>query len=187
MGTVTQVIAIRLGWMLVVWLVAALIPAELSAGEVAHTSQGTPATPAEVVLTVHEGVLSLWAQDASLRAIFDAIGRQLDIDVVARIPAEEQITIAFDQLSLVEALKRFRPYVNYIAIEDATKAPGTIRKLIVFSKRVAGVPSLPITQDSETLLPSEPRQSTAPTPGALERPKPFTFEFDPSAVGERTR
>ena len=114
MGTVTRVIAIWLGWMLVVWLVATLIPGELSAGEVAHTSQGTPATPADVVLTVHEGVLSLWAQDASLKSIFDAIGRQLHIDVVARIPAEEQITIAFDQLSLVEALKRFRPYVNYM-------------------------------------------------------------------------
>jgi hypothetical protein len=187
MGTVTRVIAIRLGWMLVVWLVAALIPGELSAGEVAPISPGTPATPADVVLTVHEGLLSLRAQDASLRAIFDAIARQLHIDVVARIPAEEQITIAFDQLSLVEALKPFRPYVNYIAMEDATKAPGTLRKLIVVSKRAAGVPSHPTTQNAETLLPAEPQQSSAPTPATPARPKPFTFEFDPAAVEERGR
>ena len=45
MGTVTRVIAMRLGGMLVVWLVAALIPGELLAGEAAHTSPGTQRLP----------------------------------------------------------------------------------------------------------------------------------------------
>jgi hypothetical protein len=187
MSTVTRVIATLLGGILVVWLVAALIPCELFGAEVTHPCLGMSGSPADVVFAVHEGVLSLRAQDASLKGIFDAIGRQLHIEVVARIPAEEQITIAFDQLSLVEALKCFRPYVNYIAIEDATKAPGTIRKLIVVSKRAAGVESPPTMQDAEVFGPAAPQQSPGPAPAAPERPKPFRFEFDPAAVGERGR
>jgi hypothetical protein len=132
-------------------------------------------------------VLSLQAQDASLNGIFEAIGQQLSIEVVARIPADERITIAFDKLSLAEVLKRFRPYVNYVVVEDAAKAPGTIRTLIVVSKRVVGVPTLPTPQDSDALAPSVPQQSPVPAPAAPERPKPFRFEFDPTSVGDRVR
>jgi hypothetical protein len=95
--------------------------------------------------------------------------------------------MAFDQLSLAEALKGFRPYVNYVVLEDAAKAPGTIRTLIVVSKRAAGVPARPTTRDDDALAPPAPSQSEAPTPGDPRRPKPFTFEFDPAAVGEPGR
>jgi hypothetical protein len=187
MGIAIRMIARRLGGMLVVWLVAALMPGELFGGEVARTSPETSATPADVGLTVDAGVLSLQAQEASLKAIFDAIGRQLSIDVVTRIPADERITNAFEQLSLAEALKRFRPYVNYLTLEDSEKAPGTIRTLIVFSKRAAAVPSGATMRHGEALAPPEPRQSPAPTPTTPAQPKPFTFDFDPAAVGERRR
>ena len=179
MGTATRLSARRLGGMLVVWLVAALIPGALFGGEAAHTSPGTPATPADVVLTVQDGVLSLRAQDASLKGIFDAIGRQLPIEVETRIPADERITLAFDQLSLAEALKRFRPYVNYLALEDAAKAPGTIRTLIVVSKRAAGVPSRPTTQDGEALAPPAPSQSEAPDTSSPRTTQPFTLRVRP--------
>lgn len=96
MGIGTRLSARRLGGMLVVWLVAALIPGELFGGEEAHPSPGTSATPFDVVLTVKEDMLSLRAQDTSLKAIFEAIGRRLHIDAVARIPAEERITITFE-------------------------------------------------------------------------------------------
>ena len=187
MGTATRLSARQLGGILVVWLVVALLPGALCGGEEAHPFPGPSATPANVVLTVDEGVFSLRAQDASLKAIFDAIGRQLHIEVVARIPADERITIAFDQLSLAEAPTRFRPYVNYLALEDAAKAPGTIRKLIVVSKRAAGMPAPPSTPDGEALAPSELRQNEASTPAAPARPQPFRFEFDPAAVGARGR
>jgi hypothetical protein len=52
--------------MLVVWLVATLIPGKLFGAEADHTSPMTSVTSTVVVLTVHEGVLSLRAQDASL-------------------------------------------------------------------------------------------------------------------------
>jgi hypothetical protein len=182
-----RVIAMPLRAMLVAWLVGALIPGVLLAGEAALTFPGTSATPADVGLTVQDGVLSLKAQDASLKGLFEAIGRQLSIDVVTRIPADERITLAFEQLSLAEALPRFRPYVNYLVVEEAAKAPGTIRTLIVVSKRVAGVPAPLTTQDSDAWASPTPSQSKAPTPAAPARPKPFTFEFDPAAVGERGR
>jgi hypothetical protein len=187
MGRVSRVIATWLGGVLVVWLVATIIPGELFGEEAAHPSPGTSATPADVVLTVQEGILSLRARDASLKSIFEAIGRQLHIEVVARIPADERITIAFEQLSLTEALKRFRLSVNYLVLEDGAKAPGTIRKLIVDSKRLAGTPSRPTAQDGDALAPPEPGQRPAPTPEAPARAKPFSFEFDPTAVGERGR
>jgi hypothetical protein len=185
MGTATRLSAGRLAGMLVLWLMADLIPSELFGAEVADISHGTSAGVADVVLPVHEGVLSLQAQEASLKAIFETIGRQLSIDVVTRIPPDERITIAFEQLAFAEALKRFRPYVNYLTLEDAAKAPGTIRTLIVVSKRAAGGPARPTIQDAEALPPFEPRPSPAPTPAAPDRSKPFRFEFDPTAVGEK--
>jgi hypothetical protein len=65
MGRATRVVGAWLGGMLVVWLVAAIMPGELFGGEVAQPSPGPSVTPADAVLTVHDGVLSLLAQDAS--------------------------------------------------------------------------------------------------------------------------
>jgi hypothetical protein len=175
------------GGLLVVWLVAVLIPAGLVAGEMHHAAEGTSGTPADVGLMVQEGLLSLRAQNASLKGIFEAIGQQLSIEVETRIPADERITLVFEPLSLTEALKRFRPFVNYMAIEDATKPPGTIGKLMVVSKRVADVPLRPSPPDGEGVASPAPSQSSGPAPAAPTRPKPFRFEFDPSAVGERGR
>jgi hypothetical protein len=172
-----------LGGMLVVWLTAALLPGELFGGEGAHPSPGSSATPADVVLTVHEGLLSLRAEDVSLKGIVEAIGQQLSIEVVTRIPADERITLAFEQLPLVEALRRFRPYVNALVVEDA-KAPGTIRQLIVVSKRLAGVPSSPARLEGERAVAPAPSQREALTPRDLSQPQPFRFELDPTAVGE---
>ena len=187
MGTGTGVSARRLGGMLVVSLVAVFIPDALCGVEADQVFQGISAAPADGALTVEDGVLSLRAQYASLKGLFDTIGRQLRIEVETRIPEDERITLAFEQLSLMEALKQFRPYVNYLVQEDGAKAPGTIRTLIVVSKRFAGTPAPLTTQDSDTLASPTPSQREAPTPAAPARPQPFTFEFDPSAVGERGR
>jgi hypothetical protein len=173
--------------MLVAWLVAALIPGEPWGGEVANTSPEPSATPADMVLTVHEGVLSLRAQEASLKGLFEAIGRQLSIEVVARIPAEERITIAFDRLSLAEALKRLLPYVNYLVLEDAARAQGTIQTLIVVSKQGHGVRASGPREESAGPTSPEHRPTATPATDAPARPAPFTFEFDPSAVGVRGR
>ena len=187
MGRVSRVIATWLGGVLVVWLVATLIPGELFGEEAAHPSPGTSATPADVVLTVQEGILSLRARDASLKSIFEAIGRQLHIEVVARIPADERITIAFEQLSLTEALKRFRPSVNYLVArgwrEGSGYHPQTHRGLEACGRHAIA----PDHAGGRRIGTAEPGQRPAPTPEAPARAKPFSFEFDPTAVGERGR
>jgi hypothetical protein len=175
------------GGLLIVWLLATLAPGAWAGAEVAPPSPGLSEPPADFILTAHEGRLSLRAQDASLKAIVEAIGRQLFIDVVTRIPADEQVTLAFEQLSLAEALKRLRPYVNYLVLEDAATTPGTIRQLIVVSKRLAGGPASRPTPDSEGVASPAPSPSDAPTPTDTARPKPFRFEFDPTTGGGRGR
>jgi len=144
-------------------------------------------TVGDVNLTGHEGLLSLRAEEASLKAIVEAIGQQLSIAVVTRIPADERLTIAFDQLSLPEVLTRLRPYISYLVLEDATTAPGTIRQLIVVSKRLAGTPSRPPPPDGEGWASPRPSPSDVPTPTDTARPKPFRFEFDPTTGGGRGR
>jgi hypothetical protein len=74
MGPITRVITLWHGGMLLALLTAALLPGTLLGGEVAQPSPGTAATHPEFVLMVQEGRLSLRAQDASLKAIVEAIG-----------------------------------------------------------------------------------------------------------------
>ena len=186
----TRGMRLRVRWrggVLIVWLLAILVPGERWGAEVAQPSPGPSGPPADFILTGHEGLLSLRAEDASLKAIVEAIGQQLSIEVVTRIPADERLTIAFDRLSLPEALTRLRPYVSYLVLEDATTAPGTIRQLIVVSKRLAGTPSSRPTQDGEVLASPSPSPRDAPTLTDTARPKPFRFEFDPTTGGGRGR
>jgi hypothetical protein len=180
MGTVTWALVARRVGLILVLLPAAVLQGRPGAGQTPHPPPIAGAPHGTMRVTVHDGRLSLWAREASLQAIFDAIGRQLSIEVVSRIPADERITLAFAPLPLAEALKRFRPYVHYLVVEDAAKEPGTVRTLIVVSKRAAGEPSRPIEDDKE----GEPlgrRPSDAPTAGTPARPQPFRFEFDPAA------
>jgi hypothetical protein len=186
MGTVTWALVARRVGLILVLLPAAVLLGRPGAAQTPHPPPIAGAPHGTMRVITHDGRLSLWAQEAPLKAIFDAIGRQLSIDVMSRIPEDERITLAFDQLSLAEALKRFRPFVHYAALEDA-KAPGTIRKLIVVSKRATGRPPPPSQADGEGVMPREHHPGDSPTSGAPGRPKPFSFEFDPAAVGERGR
>ena len=56
-----------------------------------NTPETTFERAAPFVLTVEDGLLSLRAQEASLKAIVEALGRQLNIEVVARISPEEHV------------------------------------------------------------------------------------------------
>jgi hypothetical protein len=174
------------GVILILWP-ASVLPGQPWAAPTSQPPHRDGAPHGVLSVRISEGRLSLTAQNASLKGVFEAIGRQLAIEVVTRIPADERITLAFEQLSLTEVLMRLRPYVNYVVLEDAAKAPGTIRQLIVISKRVAGIPSHQTPPDSKGLVLPAPSQSDGATPGAPVRPKPFTFEFDPAAVGEHGR
>jgi hypothetical protein len=161
----------------------------VSAGEPAPgtVQEAVPGEPFR--LTAVEGRLSLQAENAPLKAIVEEMGRQLAIEVMARIPPDEWVTLAFDGLTLPEALARLRPYVHSAVVEDAVKGPGRVRRLVVVSKRLAGPPSRPTTGDTvESMRPTAQapaRLSSPRTPS--ERPQPFRFEFDPAAGQEPRR
>jgi type II secretory pathway component GspD/PulD (secretin) len=149
--------------MLLLVLPLCLLPGALWAEDASEAGLA----PKAFVLTVHEQQLSLRAREASLAAILAQIGRELGIDVVAHIPADETITVTFDQLPIVEALQQLSP--NYAYVVDTARGDRSIAKIIVLSKGEAA---------------TRPPSSTPPAAQRTEapRPKPFTFEFDPSKV-----
>jgi hypothetical protein len=142
--------------MMLVGLTVALLPAAL-------WCQGTATdgpTPPAFVLTVQAERLSLQARKASLHAILAQIGRELGVDVVVHLPADETVTVTFEQLPLGEALKKLSP--NYAYVVDTARGEKRLRKIMVFPK-------------SEALTPQAPG-----LPAEARRPPPFQFEFDPS-------
>jgi hypothetical protein len=59
-------------------------------------------------------------QDASLKAVLEAIGRELALRVVAHISVHDKITVQFDRLSLTEALQRL--HTNYASVMEGQKS-----------------------------------------------------------------
>ncbi len=105
-------------------------------------------SPQTFVLTVHENLLSLQAREASLTAILTQIGRELAIDVVAHLPMDETITVAFDRLPVVEALQKLS--TNYAYIVDSVSGDKSITKIIVVSKgKATSRPSASTPSDAQ--------------------------------------
>ena len=154
-GTATRQWSIML-----VLLPLCLMPGVLVGQEAARHPAGTPALPAPFVLTIQERVLSLGAQDASLQAIIEAIGRQMHIDVAVHPPVEEHLTLAFERLSLAEAIEQFRRYANIVY--RTTPAQGDIVQIIVF--RLGAREALGATEND-------------PSDAASFQPKPFQFRL----------
>jgi type II secretory pathway component GspD/PulD (secretin) len=152
-------------WLLGTWI----IPSALLGGETGHPSEQSATPPSAFVLTVQDSLISLRAQDASLKAILEALGRELAIGVVAHISAHEKITVQFDQLTLTEALQRL--HTNYAYVMEGQK----VVKLIVLP------PGQERVRAPESKRPAEASGKAAP------QPAPFRFEFDPSKLGEEKR
>jgi type II secretory pathway component GspD/PulD (secretin) len=125
--------------------------------------------PSNFVLTVQDSLLSLRAQDASLKAILEAIGRELGMGVVAHISAHDKITVQFDQLTLTDALQRL--HTNYAYVMEGQK----VVKLIVLPPGPA------------RLRQPESRRPAETSGKATLQPAPFQFEFDPSQPGEERK
>jgi type II secretory pathway component GspD/PulD (secretin) len=148
-----------------------LLPAALLAEDAEKGAVARGNSQAKFALTIQDNLLSLDAKDASLKEVLDEIGQRMHIEVVAQIPTQEKITLAFDRLSLEEALQRFSEYTNYVYLKGAEKEPGQISKIMIFPKREVTAPSPPTATESE---PKKAASKAAP------RPEPFKFEFDPS-------
>ena len=114
-------------------------------------------SPQAFVLTVHEHLLSLYAREASLKAILAQIGHEMAIEIVAHIPADEKITVELDQLPVGEALKKLSS--NYTYVVDAARADRRITKIIVVSKGEATT-----LQSSSTPPEAQPTDSLRPKP-----------------------
>ena len=63
-----------------------IVPTFLPGIEAAQNTRGKSLHKADYDLTVKEGLITLKAKDASLKEILEAIGQELEIEVVATIP-----------------------------------------------------------------------------------------------------
>jgi hypothetical protein len=122
-------------------------------------------------MSIKDDLITLKAEGAFLKTILEDIGQKMDIVVIARIPAEEKITIRFANLSLEEALKKFKK--NYAYVTDATGQQEKIARIVV----------VPEGQHAALYM-AKPKtdKRTAASEADTAVPEPFKFEFDPSKL-----
>lgn len=134
--------------------------------ETLTVSNNSLATEPTYQLFIENSLITLNAKDASLKKVLEDMGRRMNIEVTARIPAQDRVTLQFSDLTLEDALKKFR--VNYACITDSKKKQGNITHIVV----------VPEGQETGLLLKDvQKKQSKA---HRRSKNEPFKFEFDPS-------
>jgi hypothetical protein len=109
-------------WVVIGILLWCIAPGTLLGEEGNKIQQVGTEPPAPFILTIQDGLLSLTAQQSSLKAIIEALGRQLNIEVVAEIGPEKSVTLEFERLSLEGAIQRFRRYAHVVYTTDTTQS-----------------------------------------------------------------
>jgi hypothetical protein len=173
---------------LVLLLSLFITPINLFGWEDDRAPQGVAEGQANFSLTIQENLISLDAEEGSLKEIIEEIGRRMNIEVIAHVSDEERAAIAFDRLSIEEVVRKLREYVKIIyVIKDSEKKQGEITKIVVFPKTQATALSRPMTtpeiRQRESLVKPE-RSDGEETAKETPRPAPFKFEFDPSKFGK---
>ena len=107
-----------------------------------------------------------------MKKILEDIGRKMNIEVFARIPAEDKITIQFTNLTLEEALKKFK--TNYALVTDSKDKNGNIKRIVVVPE---GQQANLYLKDVKKVEPKVKKGIAEENPS---KPEPFKFEFDPS-------
>jgi len=147
-------------------------PAVLSGSESKQISNDIFRKKGKYELSVKDNLITLNAKDAFLKKILEDIGQRMNIEVFARIPAEDKITIRFANLTLEEALKKFR--TNYALVTDSKDKNGNIKQIVV----------VPEGQQANLYLKDVKKVESKGKKGTAEekpsKPEPFKFEFDPS-------
>ncbi len=136
-------------------------------------------------LTIEESLISLSANDVSLKEIIEELAHRMEIDVIGNIPEEEKISIEVDKLSLKELLEELS--ANYGYLVDSENEEKRITKIIVLPKGKETSPSslktkqaaIQETKISETQDAKESEINERESK-ETKRPEPFKFEFDPS-------
>ena len=74
-------------------------------------------------------------------------------EVVKQLPADQRVTLAFDELSLDAALKRLGQYASiaYLTQPDAEQGQGTITQITVFPKGAGSVQYHPSPEQAEQM------------------------------------
>jgi type II secretory pathway component GspD/PulD (secretin) len=123
-------------------------------------------------LSIKDKLITLNADNAYLKKILEDIGHRMNIEVFARIPDEDKITIQFTDLPLEETLKKFR--TNYALVTDSKGKNGNIKSIVVVPEGKQAALSL------KDVKRGEPRVNTGVAGEKTSKPEPFKFEFDPS-------
>jgi len=154
------------------------------------STQGASTSIGNFVLTVEANRLSLDAQDASLRAILEEIGRKMHLEVLGEIPAQETITAAFHNLPLEQALHQLSSNFGYQMKSE--KGGQEISKIFVLPKGTGTNTRLTteeveprkeiVIPHSEPILQAESAKDEETDKEKPTRPEPFKFQFDPSAM-----
>lgn len=157
-----------------------------SASLLGQTTEANPILPVAAEesfkLTIENDLLSLKAQEAPLTAILAEIGHKMHIEIVGEIPSQETITAEFHNLGLEQALHSLSSNYGYQTKTD--EGQQKIAKIFVLpqgmeiTQAAAGFPP-PGFQEPEESAEAEVHQEQEGDP---ERPQPFKFEFDPSAL-----
>ena len=106
-----------------------IFPAVLSGSEAIQISNEEFEKKVKYELSIKNNRITLNAEDAFLKKILEDIGQRMNIEVFARIPAEDKITIQLTNLPLEEALKKFK--TNYAYITDSKEKQGNITRIVV--------------------------------------------------------
>lgn len=146
----------------------------LCGGEPDKKTEGASARKSKFMLTTNDSLLSLRARDASLKEILETIGQKMKIEVVGSISEEERVTIAFDKLTLEDAIKSLSK--NYAFVKEPGKEKEKITKITILSEGRSGE----VVARKELPQPA-PEEIVEEEPA---RPEPFKFEFDPSEFEE---
>jgi type II secretory pathway component GspD/PulD (secretin) len=159
-------------YFLLALLLHSILPAVLSGSESNQITDKILEKKVKYELSVKDNLITLNAEDAFLKKILEDIGQKMNIEVFARIPAEDKITIRFANLPLEEALKKFK--TNYALVTDSKDKNGNIKRIVV----------VPEGQQANLYLKDVKKVESTGKKGTAEekpsKPEPFKFEFDPS-------
>jgi type II secretory pathway component GspD/PulD (secretin) len=153
------------------WLIlGGMMLTGLAAAQPMPPQAASPLAPGTFRLTVTEREVSLEAQEASVAAIFAAIGQRTGIPMVIYPGVDERITIHLTRVVLDEALKQLTPNVAILTAQGVDAPTHRIAKVYIFAKGQARPPQL----EGSTSPPAETANEAA------ARSAPFQFTFDPS-------
>lgn len=155
------------------------LPAALSGIESNQITNEISEKKGKYELSIKDNLITLNAEDAYLKKILEDIGQKMNIEVFARIPAEDKITIRFANLTLEEALKKFR--TNYALVTDSKDKDGNIKRIVVVPQ---GQQANLYLKDFEKVESEVKKGITEEKPS---KPEPFKFEFDPSKYEQTNR